>query len=57
MYVQDYYYDDTGDCDLDECNGKTNEAGLYGYYVTDSYPWVIGCFKGSLDQSFAKAGP
>ena len=31
--------------DLDECNGMSIN-GVYGYYVTDSFPWVINCYKG-----------
>lgn len=41
--------------DLDECNGMTI-AGQYGYYITDSYPWVLNCYKGELDASFTKSG-
>ncbi len=56
-YVQDYEYDlgkkTDGTCDLDECNGMTIN-NVYGYYVTDTYPWVLKCFKGSLDESFKK---
>ena len=37
--------------DLDECNGMVVE-GQYGYYVTDTYPWVLGCYKGTPDESF-----
>ena len=29
-------------------------GGAYGYYVTDTYPWVLGCFKGTPDTSFNK---
>jgi hypothetical protein len=43
----------TGAGDLDECNGMTRD-GSYGYYVTDSYPWVLGCFTGATDPSFDK---
>ncbi|GAA5218599.1 YHYH protein [Corallincola platygyrae] len=50
----DYEYI-AGSGDLDECNGMTID-GQYGYYVTNSYPWVIGCFKGSPDTSFSKTG-
>jgi len=28
--------------------------GQYGYYVTESYPWVIACFSGAPDDSFDK---
>ena len=56
-YIQDYEYDlgkkTDGTCDLDECNGMTVN-NVYGYYVTDSYPWVLKCFKGTLDPSFKK---
>lgn len=43
--------------DLDECNGMTTADGVYGYYVTDTYPWVLGCFRGSPDPSFNKGPP
>ena len=51
MYIQDYEFTDAGD--LDECNGMTVD-GQYGYYVTDSYPWVIKCLKGAVDSSLSK---
>lgn len=53
-YVDDYLYTGTGD--LDACNGMTVN-GQYGYYVTDSYPWIMNCFKGTPDRSFAKGRP
>ncbi len=37
--------------DLDECNGMTVD-GQYGYYVTDTFPWIINCLKGTPDDSF-----
>ncbi|XP_077998788.1 uncharacterized protein LOC144451758 [Glandiceps talaboti] len=33
--------------DLDECHGKLNNQGVYQYHVTDDFPYVMGCFKGS----------
>ncbi|TRX56671.1 YHYH protein [Thalassomonas sp. M1454] len=39
--------------DLDECNGMTVN-GVYGYYITDTYPYVLSCFKGTPDPSFNK---
>jgi arylsulfatase A-like enzyme len=39
--------------DLDECNGMTIN-GVYGYFITDGYPYVLGCFKGIADSSFNK---
>jgi len=52
-YVDDYAFTDAGD--LDECNGATRD-GIYGYYVTDGYPWIVGCFTGTPDDSFRKGG-
>ena len=54
QFIDDYEYVQ-GKGDLDECNGMT-QNGSYGYYVTDSYPWVMGCFTGTPDDSFKK-GP
>lgn len=31
---------------LDACNGKLDEDGNYGYYVTDRFPYMIGCEGG-----------
>lgn len=60
-FVQDYeYVADLGN--LDECNGMITETeefahGIYGYYVTNSYPFIPRCFKGTPDASFAKRPP
>tara|TARA_R110002020_G_scaffold48286_5_gene137627 strand:- start:4900 stop:5880 length:981 start_codon:yes stop_codon:yes gene_type:complete len=51
MYVDDFEFTNSGD--LDACNGMVVN-GQYAYYVTDSYPWVIKCFTGAPDASFAK---
>ena len=50
-YVDDWAW--TGVGDLDECNGMIVN-GQYGYYVTDSYPWLIACLSGDPDPSFDK---
>jgi arylsulfatase A-like enzyme len=39
--------------DLDECNGMTLN-GVYAYYVTTTYPYVLACFSGTPDDSFSK---
>jgi hypothetical protein len=39
--------------DLDECNGMSYQ-GVYGYYITDSFPYVLNCFKGTPDLTFHK---
>ncbi|OZG75381.1 hypothetical protein BTA51_03105 [Hahella sp. CCB-MM4] len=46
----DYEYV-AGTGDLDECNGMTVD-GQYGYYITNSFPWVNNCFRGKVDSSF-----
>ena len=51
-FVQDWEYVE-GSGDLDECNGMTVN-GSYGYYVTVGYPYVVGCYKGAVDESFRK---
>lgn len=51
-YVDDWQYV-AGSGDLDECNGMTVD-GVYGYYVIDSYPWVMNCYKGTPDSSFSQ---
>ncbi len=53
-FVDDYEFI-SGSGDLDECNGMMR-SGSYGYYVTDAYPWVLACFRGTPDSSFDKAG-
>ena len=50
-YIDDYDYTAAGD--LDACNGMS-VGGQYGYYVTDGYPWVLKCYVGFADSSFAK---
>ncbi len=50
-YIDDYEF--VGNQDLGECNGMTVD-GQYGYYVTDDYPWVLGCHSGIVDASFSK---
>ncbi len=56
-YIQDYkYYAGSGD--LDECNGRfavTPEYpdGIYHYHVSDTWPYVMSCFKGkAASQDF-----
>jgi hypothetical protein len=51
-FVDDYEFI-SGSGDLDSCNGMTID-GVYGYYVTDSYPHVLACFSGTPDASFQK---
>lgn len=50
-FVDDYEFTDAGD--LDECNGMMVD-GQYAYFVTATYPWILGCFRGAPDASFRK---
>lgn len=46
-----------GSGDLDECNGLTAADGTYAYYTTDTFPYVIGCYRGEVELAAAGAGP
>jgi len=50
-FTEDYEYV-AGSGDLDECNGRTDvtpefPAGTYHYYITDTYPFIQRCVKGT----------
>jgi arylsulfatase A-like enzyme len=51
-FRDDYEYIE-GLGDLDECNGMTIN-GVYGYYITQKFPYVLSCFSGTPDSSFTK---
>lgn len=46
------YYSKRLDADtLDECNGKFMDSGNkkdYRYFLTDTFPYTIGCFRGQV---------
>ncbi|MBF7074027.1 sulfatase-like hydrolase/transferase [Glaciecola sp. MH2013] len=50
---RDDYEFDANLGDLDECNGMTRD-GKYAYYLTDTFPYVLGCFSGTINDSFRK---
>jgi hypothetical protein len=52
-YVADWEFTGQTGTDLDACNGMTVD-GQYGYYVTDAYPWIIGCHSGTPHDSFKR---
>lgn len=37
--------------DLDECNGMAVD-GVYGYFITEQYPYIMACLKGQMDPTF-----
>ena len=50
-FTQDYQYV-AGSGDLDECNGRIGVTpefpkGIYHYYITDTYPFIQRCVKGT----------
>ena len=45
QFVGDFEYIE-GSGDLDECNGMTVD-GVYGYYLTETYPFVVACYSGT----------
>lgn len=51
-YVDDWEYV-SGKGNLDECNGMSID-GVYGYYTTTEFPYVINCYKGTPDSSFIR---
>jgi hypothetical protein len=40
---------------LDECNGQKQSDGSYRYYVTQSFPYVIGCYTGTAQKQSGAA--
>jgi hypothetical protein len=59
-FVQDWEYV-AGLGDLDECNGRSGVTpefpnGTYHYYVTESYPFVQRCVKGTVSTTSSAGG-
>ncbi len=57
-FVADYEYIE-GLSELDECNGRTTVTpdypdGTYAYFITENWPVIPRCFKGTPDTSFRK---
>ncbi len=50
-----------GSGDLDECNGRFGVTpeypqGIYHYYLTEEFPFVPRCFRGTPSESFMRRG-
>ena len=59
LYYEDYEYSTTT---LDECNGRyavtpDYPRGTYYYVITDNYPYIPRCFKGSILDPTFRVGP
>ncbi|XP_033096055.1 uncharacterized protein LOC117100462 [Anneissia japonica] len=35
--------------DLDDCHGKMSSSGEYRYHTNDDFPYILGCFKGTVE--------
>lgn len=52
----DAYTYSAGDANtLDACNGRTDSSGNYGYYITEAFPYILGCYKGTPGNQVGKA--
>jgi hypothetical protein len=49
--VWEHYQYVAGSGDLDKCNGLTGPDGVYRYYATDSFPYLIACYSGTPTNS------
>ncbi|MEL6545821.1 MAG: YHYH protein [Myxococcota bacterium] len=43
--------------ELDECNGRTDADGNYAYYTTETFPYIMGCFRGEVTIDEPGGGP
>ncbi|XP_071956009.1 uncharacterized protein [Antedon mediterranea] len=43
--------------DLDECHGKMSSGGEYRYHTTDDFPYILGCFRGTVSLGNGGGGP
>jgi len=46
-----------GSGDLDACNGRTDADGNYAYYTTETFPYVLGCYRGTPTANEPVGGP
>jgi hypothetical protein len=35
---------------LDQCNGRVQPDGSYGYHATATFPYILGCFSGTAEN-------
>ena len=46
-YESDYYYEETDDCHLDDCNMYEMDGEMV-YVMSSTYPYVPPCLKGTV---------
>jgi YHYH protein len=59
-FTQDYQYV-AGSGDLDDCNGRVGAtpefpSGIYHYYITETFPFIQRCIKGTTSAGGAPLG-
>ena len=57
-FISDFYYDEDYGT-LDQCNGRLSitpefPEGIYAYFITEGYPSIPRCFKGTPSIDFLK---
>ncbi|MEC9073185.1 MAG: YHYH protein, partial [Myxococcota bacterium] len=45
-----------GDQWLDECNGRVGPDGTYRYHVTSTFPYTLGCYRGTAEGAVESGG-
>jgi len=51
-----YTYNATGKTNvLDECNGRIGPDGTYRYHATKTFPYIIGCYRGTQMKQIGAA--
>lgn len=51
-----YTWSDKSDATiLDECNGRVQPDGSYGYHATSDFPYILGCYTGTPAPSVGGA--
>jgi hypothetical protein len=41
---------------LDQCNGRVGADGTYRYHATDTFPYILGCYRGTAEGTGGNAG-
>jgi hypothetical protein len=42
---------------LDKCNGRTGPDGSYGYHATSTFPYILGCYRGTASDDAGGGQP
>ena len=46
----------TGETTLDACNGRIGPDGTYRYHATSTFPYILGCFRGTATNAGGPMG-